>query len=367
MRIQPSDLQKLTADPSADVRVDVTEKIASGFKNGEFTISEKKIATEIFRLLVNDIEKRVRIALSKQLADSMDAPHDVVLKLANDVKEVALPVLQHSFVLTEGDLIDITHHSQDTEVMSAIARRDIVSRELSAALLKKSDMTVVETLLSNKNASIDDRGLNEIYTGYSSNISMLELMAKRGGIPATLAEKLFVVVSDEVKKILTRQYNISFQVASDSAQYARELATLGLIDDSMQKMEMEDLVSHLDKNGRLSFSLIIRSLCLGNIRFFEYAMAKLAGISNMNARILILDRENGFEKLYEKTGLPPEMFKAIRYLLTIALEETALGRYHRNDFRQRLASRISKDSNATKIEYMDYIVLLIQNNMVDNG
>lgn len=367
MKIQLSDLQKLTSDPSVDVRVDVTEKIAFGFKSGDFAANERRIAVEIFRILVGDIEKRVRIALSAQLADSMDAPHDVILKLANDINEVALPVLRNSFVLTESDLIDITGRSNNTEIMSAIARRDIVSRELSAALLKKSDITVVENLLRNKNSSIDEKGFNNIFDVYTGKPSILELMAKRGNIPVTLAEKLFVVVSDEVKKILTKQYNISFQVANDSAQYVRELATLGLVDDAMHKMGMEELVGHLHKNGRLTLSLVIRSLCYGNIRFFEHAMAKLADIPHLNARIIILDRENGFEKLYAKTGLPMEMFSAIRYLLNIVMEETALGRYQRNDFRQRLASRISKESAASKIEYMDYIITLIQNNMVVNS
>jgi len=367
MIIKPSDVQKLIEEPSAEARINIAEKITEGFNSGEFGINEKRIAIEIFRILVNDIENRVRKVLSIQLAKSMDAPYDIILKLANDIKDIALPVLQHSYVLTESDLVEITQKSDDVDIMSAIAIRETVSRELSAALLKKSNIVVIETLLRNKNASIEESGLHTIYDTCSDNSSILELMAKRGSIPITLAEKLFVVVSDEVKKILTKKYNISFQVADDSAKYARELATLGLIDESMYGMEIEALVSHLHENGRLTLSIVIRALCVGNIRFFEYAIAKLAGVPHSNARILILDLGRGFESLYEKTALPMEMFAAVRYLLRIALEETALGRYQRNDFRHRLASRISRDNNASKIEYMDYIITIIQNNTVENG
>ncbi len=367
MVIQLSDVQRLANDPSVNVRVDVAEKIASGFNKGDFGATEKQIAMEIFRILVNDVEKRVRLALSMQLEKSMEAPYDVILKLANDVKEVALPVLKNSFVLTENDLIEITRKSVDVEIMSAIAKREIVSRELSSELLKKSNNTVTQVLLGNRSANIDEIDLYDVYEKCANNSSIMEVMAKRDKIPVKLAEKIFVVVSDEVKKILVKQYNISYQVASDSAQYARELATLGLVDGEMHKMEMNDLVDHLNSNGRLTLSLIIRSLCFGNIRFFEYAMAKLAGVPINNARILILDRQNGFESLYRKTALPMEMFTAIRYLLQTVLDETALGRYSRNDFRSRLAARISKDNTASKIEYMDYIIMIIQNNMVDNA
>jgi len=367
MLIQASDVQKLASERSVETRMDVVEKIASGFAGEDFGANEKRIAIEIFRIIVNDVEKKVRQVLSVNLAESMEAPHDVILKLANDIKDVALPVLKNSYVLSENDLIDITRNSTDVEIMSTIAKRDIVSRELSAELIRKSNLTVTETLLRNKNANIDDLGFVDIYEKCANNAPVMELMAKRNSIPATIAEKIFVAVSDEVKKILIKKYNVSFQVANDSAQYARELATLGLVGDEVHKMEMEELVEHLDRNGRLTLSLIIRSLCFGNMRFFEYAMAKLAGISIMNAKILILDRENGFESLYRKTVLPMEMFMAIRYLLFAVLDETALGRYSRNDFRNRLASRLSRDATASKIEYMDYIIMIVQNNMVDYG
>lgn len=365
--IEASDVKRLANEPSSEARIDIAEKIAVEFKKGDFSDKEKKIAIEIFRILVGDVEKKVRQVLSTHLSGSMDAPHDVILKLANDIKEISLPVLEHSYVLTESDLVEITEKSYDQEVMSAIARRDMVSRELSTALLKKSNLAIIETLLKNKNASIDDNGFQRIYDECQDNTSMLELMAKNGGVPLSLAEKLFVVVSDEVKKILVKKYNISFDVANDSARYVRELATLGLIDNAMVGMEVEALISHLHKNNRLTLSLLIRSLCFGNLSFFEHAIAKLADVPVLNGRILVLDGDNGFEALYKKSGLPQEMFMAIKYLLKVVLDETAMGRYNRNDFKYRLASRILKDKMASSIEYMDYIILIIKGNMVESA
>ncbi len=362
MAIQLSDLHKLVAEPSHEARIEVAQKVASGFSEGGFSASEKKIAVEIFRLLLNDAEVKVRKMLSTHLAHSMDAPHDVILKLAKDVTEVAVQVLENSYVLTEDDLIAITQSTQDVTVMSTIARRETVSHELSEALLQKSNVTVIETLLSNKSASIDEKELGHIYTSCADNASILELMVKRGGLPVTLAEKLFVAVSDEMKKVLTQQYKLSLQIADNTTKDVRELATLGLVDTDMQTMDIAKLVNQLYQTGRLTLSIIIRSLCLGDMRFFEHAMAKLSDISIINTQLLILDQSNnGFESLYKTSCLPMELFAATKYLLKVVLEETSYGRYQRNDFRQRLANRLLQDDAARKIEYMDYLLTLIQN------
>jgi len=366
MAVQLSDLKKLMQEPSGEMRAEVAQKVASGFVEGAFNATEKQLAVEIFRLLLNDTEVQVRKMLSEQLSRSMDTPHDVVLKLAKDVTEVAISVLENSYVLTEEDLIEITQSTQDVEIMSTIARREMVSRELSGALLQKANTTVVETLLGNKSASIDAANLSTIYTTYNNNASVLQLMVKRGGLPVTLAEKLFVAVSDEMKKVLTQQYKLSMQVADSSTKNVRELATLGLVDASARTMDIAKLVRQLYQQGRLSLSMIIRSLCLGDMRFFEHSMAALADIPFVNAQLLILDQgDNGFKSLYKASCLPMEMFPAVQHILKIALEETNFGRYQHSDFRQRLARRLMTDNASHKIEYMDYLITLIQNSKND--
>jgi uncharacterized protein (DUF2336 family) len=362
MPLESSDLKKLQQASSGAVREEIAKKIASGFSAGEFNANEKKIAIEIFQLLLNDAEIQVRKMLSTHLAPSMEAPYEIILPLAKDISEVALPVLEKSYVLSEEDLIAITESTHDVGIMSAIARRDTVSRELSGALLQKSNIAVVETLLRNKSANIDEKDLSGIYANCHQNGSILELMVKRGGLPVTLAEKLFVAVSDEMKKVLTQQYKLSVQMADSTVKDARELATLGLLDSDMQTMDIAKLVGQLYQHGRLTLSIIIRSLCLGEMRFFEHAMAKLADVPIANARILVLDGGEGFSSLYKTSCLPMELYSATCYLLKVALEETSYGRYQRTDFKQRLANRLMQDENAGKIEYMDYLLTLIQKN-----
>ena len=57
--------------------------------------------------MIKDAEVRVREALAQNLKENPDLPHDVALSLAQDVDQVALPILQFSDVLTDDDLIEI--------------------------------------------------------------------------------------------------------------------------------------------------------------------------------------------------------------------------------------------------------------------
>ncbi|MEI6730889.1 MAG: DUF2336 domain-containing protein, partial [Pseudomonadota bacterium] len=200
MAINISDLQKIIQEPSATARAEVAEKLSLAFAEGEFIDTEKRIAVEIFRILVKDVEIQVRKILSNNLAESIEAPHDVILKLAGDLSEISLPVLERSFVLTESDLIDITKSSKNVEVMSAIARREIISPELSVELVKKENPQVIKTLLRNSNANIDELGFGHVYNLFGNDADIVDLMGKRKNLPAKFVEKIFVIVSDEVKR-----------------------------------------------------------------------------------------------------------------------------------------------------------------------
>ena len=80
------------------------------------------MAEDIFRIMGKDTEVRVREALSQNLKEKPNVPHDIAVSLAKDVDSVSLPVLQFSEVLSDADLIEIVR-SQDPAKPVAIAQR----------------------------------------------------------------------------------------------------------------------------------------------------------------------------------------------------------------------------------------------------
>ena len=93
-RLAKEDVARLLSDTSPDARTEASNKIAHKYGSAALSDSERNIAEEIFRVLVRDVEVRVRQALVAHLKSSALVPHDVAMSLAQDVEAVALPMLR---------------------------------------------------------------------------------------------------------------------------------------------------------------------------------------------------------------------------------------------------------------------------------
>lgn len=360
MNITHEDIQSLVREPSSAMRQRICEKISSGYNSGLYTDSETKLANEIFRLLLKDTEMKVRLLMAQTLQSNMQVPHDIIWALANDRNEIACPVLEHSHVLSEEDLISIVRATREHPKLKAIARRESISRPLSHALIEKRDDEVTRELLANKGASIADTSMDIILEEFARDHSVLEELVLRGGLPYAFAEKLFGSVSDALKKQLTRKYRMNQHVVEEVSVSARETAMLQFISPWMSQNDINYLVDEMHRNKRLSDSVIIRSLCIGDLRFFETAIAKRVGIPASNARILLIDPGAlGFKALYESSGLPSSFYEAVHTMLRLALEETQYGNYRTNDFGAMMVAKIRSAGYDRSVENMETLLQMV--------
>lgn len=360
LHISRDDIDLLVREPSVAVRVRITDKIANGYNAGSFSQAESQLANEIFRLLLKDTELKVRAAMAQRLRANPSVPHDVIWALANDHHEVAMPVLESSPVLTEEDLVTLVSAAREHPKLKAIARRASVSRQVSHALIEKRDAEVTKLTLANPGAAISEASMETVLEEFARDHSVMEELVARGGLPHAFAEKLFAAVSDSLKKQLTRRYRLSRHVVDDAATGARETAVLQFVSPWMSQSEIVEMVEQMHRNFRLTDSVIIRSLCIGDLRFFEAAIATRVGIPLGNARILILDPGPlGFKALYASCGLPPSFYEAIHAMLRIALEETEYGSYRTTDYGARMVGLIIGKGYDKSIPNMDVILSMI--------
>ena len=118
----------------------------------------------------------------------------------------------------------------------------------------------------------------------------------------------------------------------------RERATVSLLSRGATGADLEELVFQIHVNGRLTPTLVIRALCVGDMPFFEAAIARLANVPMKNARKLIHDGGDlGLRSIYEKANMPERLFSAVRAAVQILAEEQYDG--GRND-RERFVARI---------------------------
>jgi uncharacterized protein (DUF2336 family) len=346
-KLREEDVARLLSHPNGETRADIAEKIAT--QHPQLSERERRLAEDIFRTLVKDAEVRVREALSRHLKDNPLVPHDVALALAQDTETVALPMLRFSEVLSDTDLIGIVRAS-GTDKQQAVAARAKVSSSVADALAATHDGRVVATLVSNEGADLSEATLTRVVEEFAGDDAVGRPLSDRHALPVSVAERLLARVSDVLRSHLLERTDLSPDVVSALLVQAREMAVLGLTEAEPDVLR---LVEHLDAVGRLTPSIILRAMSMGDLLFFEAALARLARIPLENARVLIEDAgRRGFEALFSQAALPKVFYQAMRAAVDVSHDMQLDGSPHdRERFSRRMIERILTQYGDLGVEF----------------
>lgn len=340
--ISQEDVERLMTDPSPEVRRETADKLTRGYATEKLTERERALIEEIFRLLLRDAEVRVRLALAEGLKENPDVPHDVAVALAKDVDEVAVPILARSMVFSDDDLIDIIRHARrDKQV--AIAGREQISRHVSHALVRHAaDEDVVTALLENPRAEIAERTFENILQRFSSSERVHDALIDRSILPLAISERLVSLVSDHLRARLVTRHELRPDLATELVRQARERATMSLLSPETDAMDVDQLVEQLWQHGRLTSTIVLRGLCMGDMNFFESALARLAGERASDVHGIVNDGNGAsFETLYERAGLPPPSYRLARIAVDLHRELIEEGAPEdRNQFERMMLERL---------------------------
>jgi len=362
LSLTSAEVKRLLEDKTSDSRADITNKIAASYSGEVLNDSEKKIAEQIFRLLVRDTEIKIRSSLAENLKSSTIIPRDIIMSMAQDVAEVSLPILKYSEVLNDDDLLDIIRSSGENAKYTAIAQRSNVSEVVSDTLVEKGDDMVVGELLNNNGAKITENLFSNIIERHKENSDVMAAMTSRSQLPISVVEKLVSVVTSNIADTLKQKYQITSTHIQKEVEKTRENETLDLVRAARSHNDVDKLIGQLQTNDKLSPSMILSALCQGNFDFFESSLAKLSNIPVENARTLIADRgELGFRAIYNKSGLPDTMFPAVKLLLKIVRELDAEGENNSSArYSNRIVERILQYSEESPVDNLSYIIALVR-------
>jgi uncharacterized protein (DUF2336 family) len=373
MALSAGDVEKLLGDSTPDARIDITNKLSANYTDSKMSPTEVVVAEQIFRLLMRDMEVRVRSCLASNIKENDTIPKDIVLTLARDVEEVSLPVLEYSQVLDDSDLIEIIQSTKEISRHMAVSKRKEVSGRVTESLLDTGNDKVAMELANNVGAYISEDGLQKIIDSFGDNEKLLETVSKRPQLPVAAVEKLMNVVSASLAEELKKKYKdipvVEEKAAPEQAvaidaelEKVKESETLKMLGKSWSQEEIDKLITQLIAFDRLSPSLIMRALCQGNFNFFESSLARLSNIPLSNARTLINDRgELGFRAIYNKSGLPDAMFPAVKLLNKVVRELHEEGESPASaQFANRIVERILHYSEDEPVDNMSYVIALIR-------
>jgi uncharacterized protein (DUF2336 family) len=272
------------------------------------------------------------------------------------VEEVALPFIEVSTVLTDADLVEIIR-SGSSEKQTAVAKRPEVSEQVADVLVERGSEMAVAALLSNEGAELAPQAMNRALDRFPDSEAVAEPLVNRAHLPVTVAERLVALVSEQLRERLVAKHELPNDIAADIVLQSRERATYGLVGGAGDQ-ELERLVVQLRRNNRLTPSLLLRALCMGDVPFFEVALAQLGQVPVSNARLLIHDAGRlGLKSLFDRTGLPSKLYPALRIALDVANETDFDGLAHDLErHRRRMLERILTQFEELASEDVDYLL-----------
>lgn len=334
------DVQSLLSDPSEEARARTAVKVSTHFKNNKLTDGERKMAEEIFRLLVNDADVRVREALSEVLSKAPGVPRDVALALAHDVNTVSLPIIRSSDMLTDEDLLRLISDN-DIEKKIAIADREGLSENIADALVSVGDKFVVSRVVKNDSANISQPTMQNVLDRFGETDIVRNAVLSRPRVPPAITAALINMVSDNILQVIAGKPRISPSVLMDMVMYAREQMLISVSAES-DESQLWELVAKLHERGRLTPSIILRAICMGDLQFFETAITIQTGLPMDNVVRLIYDPGKlGIQAICKKVGLPDSCHIAVVAALKIASERELAGdELSREQFAKRMIERV---------------------------
>ena len=206
----------LARDADVRVRTGVVEKIARVLPEvgGDERGRARDTTREVLTVLARDQVVRVREILADTLKDLALAPPDVVRRLAaDDSLTVSVPMLQHSPVLSDDDLVEIVARTPAEERLTAIARRPAVSARVADAVAATGSEGAVAALLGNASAQIREETLDRLIEQAPSRPSWHPPLVRRPQLPARALVKLATFVARSLVEELRRRDDLDAQTA----------------------------------------------------------------------------------------------------------------------------------------------------------
>jgi len=299
---------------SAGERAEATRSLARAWLISDLTQDDRAAAEGALLMLLDDASPLVRQAMAEVFARSAEAPAAIVQALSLDQASVALPVLEHSPLLIDADLVDIVA-TGSCEIQCAIARRTNLPASVCAAIAEVGGAAAALELIENAHAELAPFSWDRIVERHGHLAAIRESMLVLEDLPAATRAALVAKLSETLAQFVVARNWLSADRAVRIATEARDRSTLNIAAGS-RGQDMSGLVRHLRATGQLTAGLILRALLSGNIELLDHALSELSGLPLARVSALLHDR--GGASLYallKRAGLADSTFAAFRIAL----------------------------------------------------
>ncbi|MHC3127713.1 hypothetical protein OB03_10690 [Brevundimonas sp. GN22] len=357
LALSDSDLKLLIRSEVEEERATATHKLCRSMLKLELSEEERAAARKIITFLSRDVAELVRRALVITLRSSDLMPHDVAMRLVGDVETIAIPLISQSPLFSDEDLMAIVRAGR-THVQVAVASRPALSRDVAEVIASEAVVEAVRALSANDNADVSERAMGIAIDRFGHDAETINLLAHRNILPPSIVDRLVVLATEQVKHHLVQRHQVPLNTAVRLSDFARERATLDLIDESIRAENLPEFVRGLYARKALNASLLLRAVARGQMALFEHGLSILAQVPHHRAWLMIHDAGPlGLRAIYDRAGLPPRLFAAFRSGVDTWRAIQAEGaNLDAEAFRQRMLERFMTQMHTIGRADLDYLM-----------
>ncbi len=200
------DFQSLASKNNLQSRNDLARHVATLFSFTSDNCSDEQMENydAVLLRLVDMIEVEARAFVAMRLAKLRRAPEKVIRLLANDEPDVARPVLVHSPVLHDDDLVEIVK-TREEEHRLAIASRETLTVVVTDALIDNGEAQVKKTVAENEGASFSPQGFAKLIDMAHQDENLQYALSTRCDLAEKQIMQLISIASDKVKAKLIEE------------------------------------------------------------------------------------------------------------------------------------------------------------------
>ncbi len=316
----------LADDPDEEVRAALAAKIArlAPALGREGATRLSALALKTLERLAADRVAAVRAAVAREIKDSLQAPPEIVRKLARDAEAiVAAPILEYSPLLSDEDLLEIVAAARASEILQAVAARKGLSRPVGAAIAATLDVPAIARLLANADADLAEKTIEELVERAEGTKAWHRPLVLRPLLSVRAIKRLSGFVALALVRQLQARADLTPEVADHLAKRVRDRLKSGEDDERERADRGQDSVEAAERAGALDDAYVVQAATDGRPERVAQALARLADAPEpAAAKILASRAPKAIAALVWRAGLGMRTAVAIQvHLLKLRPDE----------------------------------------------
>lgn len=241
-------------------RVETLRRVTNLFLGKADQLNEQQIGVfdDVLVHLMERIETKALVQLSKSLAPVDNAPIDVIRRLScHDEITIAGPVLTQSSRLSDSDLLHVAKYKGQGHLL-AISGRALLPEAVTDVLVERGDTPVHHALAMNSGARFSDSGFADLVKKSQKDEKLAERLGLRLDIPFELLRQLLARATDLVRSRL-----LASASPENHEQIQRALASIAneVRNEATRPRDFvrsDNIVLELNRKGKLTEAALVK-------------------------------------------------------------------------------------------------------------